>query len=389
MKKTLTVLFVLIYFTNNSNAQNCNLVITPTPNCPTYSDQNVPGYVCGARQGGGAATITGGTAPYNTSTPGAIIVGNTITLKCFGNCSPTPVTITDANNCTATLNLSLCPNVFPTMYNFTVTKKNTTCNGINDGSISAAYPIGSAPPNSPIPLPPNFMYHVSGLNGTNFPIVHKLIGSTLSNLAPGSYLVQSDYFMCATNPGGPASPNPPSEIVTINACLPLTLTSSVITPAICTAKATGKVVATGAAGNYTYSWNTTPVQTTATATNLDGGNSYTCTVTSGNSTQGITVNIPPPTSTNFVATIKDRVVNKYNFYYDVYINGVPAPNTGYTYLWSTGATTKTIPHGINCLGCGPVTTTVAVKDQYGCTSNATIVMPGSTRPKMDTQVKEL
>ncbi|MFD1061625.1 SprB repeat-containing protein, partial [Winogradskyella litorisediminis] len=66
----------------------------------------------------------------------------------------------------------------------------------------------------------------------------------------------------------------------------------------CFGEATGSatVSATGGTAGYTYSWNTSPVQTTATATNLAAGN-YTVTVTDANNcTTTANVTIDQPTA---------------------------------------------------------------------------------------------
>lgn len=74
-------------------------------------------------------------------------------------------------------------------------------------------------------------------------------------------------------------------------------TTASSTPITCNNGANGTATATpNGIGPYTYSWNTTPIQTTQTATNLPSG-SYTVTVTDNTgciSTATITLNNPAP-----------------------------------------------------------------------------------------------
>jgi hypothetical protein len=201
-----------------------------------------------------------------------------------------------------------------------------------------------------------------------------------------------------------------SKTVTIvmpsTACPPIVLTSSVVSPAICTAKGSAKVTPTGGTGAYTYSWNTSPVQTTATATNLVGGAAYICRVTSGTAFKDINVTVPI-TNTTLTTTIKLKPQTtsgtKRDFIstIEVFVNNVKVTAPSYTFLWSTGATTATIDlpmrlvkqnlntQQINCIGCPPPATpvtppqvytpvatttyTVTVTDANGCTGTASYV----------------
>ncbi|MCE9540103.1 MAG: gliding motility-associated C-terminal domain-containing protein, partial [Bacteroidetes bacterium] len=98
------------------------------------------------------------------------------------------------------------------------------------------------------------------------------ITPTCTNLCPGTYIINiSDSLGCT---------GVDSVIITE----PIVLTSAIIvTPASCNAVCDGTAFATASGGtvNYNYSWNTVPVQNSATAIGLCAGN-YTCTVTDSN-----------------------------------------------------------------------------------------------------------
>jgi gliding motility-associated-like protein len=109
--------------------------------------------------------------------------------------------------------------------------------------------------------------------------------STINNLPAGSYIVTViDDSMCIVN-----------DTVTLINPTAFSLSTST-TAVLCNGTATGTATITPANGiaPYTYLWNTTPAQTTATATNLIAG-SYTCVVTdNANCTNSATVIVMQP-----------------------------------------------------------------------------------------------
>ncbi|MDO9188216.1 MAG: SprB repeat-containing protein, partial [Bacteroidia bacterium] len=151
------------------------------------------------------------------------------------------------------------------------------------------------------------------------------------------------------------------------------------TNVLCNGGSTGSatVTTTGGSGIYSYSWNTTPVQTTATANNLTAG-SYTVTVTDNNSCIVTKVTIITQPSSVLGASITSQT--------NVFCNG---GNTGvatmtatggsgaYSYSWSTTPVQST--GTANNLTAGSYTVTVT--DNNGCTvpvtSLATITQPSS------------
>ena len=125
-------------------------------------------------------------------------------------------------------------------------------------------------------------------------------------------------------------------------------------------------IAAGGTGPYTYSWNTTPVQTGPDATELSAG-TYTVTVTDANgciATGDVTIAEPDPLS---VTIIKNDVLcnGDENGSATVNVQGGTGP---YIYSWNTipVQTTPTIN------GLAPGAYSVTVTDANGCTATVTV-----------------
>jgi len=152
-------------------------------------------------------------------------------------------------------------------------------------------------------------------------------------------------------------------------------TSSQPTCSACTGTATANV--SNGQPPYTYSWNTSPVQTTATATGLCPGN-YSVTVSDqtacvlNSNTAGVTVTA----LTSGIASIQS------------FNNTACGGNTGsatatvsggtspFTYLWGT-TPPQTTPTAI---GLGAGTFSVVATDANGCTSTTSVTITNTTGP---------
>jgi hypothetical protein len=120
--------------------------------------------------------------------------------------------------------------------------------------------------------------------------------ATATNLLPG------DYIVTVTDAEGCSS----TQTVSVGNASAITLGSSTVTGNNSTSNPDGSatVVVEGGAGGFSYSWNTTPAQTTNSATNLLAGN-YTVTVTDANNcTVSFTVTVP-----SFTALKENAVTN--------------------------------------------------------------------------------
>lgn len=285
--------------------------------------------------GGDASVIPfGGVGNYSYLwTPGGATTQN-ITNLAAGNYS---CLITDGNGCTVTKNFII--NTTNTLVAATY-QVNVLCNGSNTGSASVI-PSGAAGP---------FTYSWSPSGGSS---------DTANNLSAGNYSVT----ITASN-GCSIIKN-----FTITEPSAIVITPGAKTNVSCNGGNNGSasVSATGGTGGYNYSWDTTPAQTTATATGLKAG-TYTVTVKDANSctkTQSVTITEPDA----LIATISQT---------DVSCNGgsngsatvnVTGGTGTYTYSWSPSGGTAATASG---LAAG--TYTVTIKDANLCQTTASVTI---------------
>lgn len=293
----------------------------------------------------GTATVTasGGALPYtyswNTSpvqtTPSAI----SLTAGTY------IVTVTDASGCTQT-QTAIVPFSSPVVS--IASQTNNLCNGATTGSVSVSGSGGTGP----------YTY-----SWNTIPVQ---TGTTAMNLSAGTYIVTlSDLNGCSH-----------TQSVTITEPQAM-LVSIQNTDVDCFGAATGAASASCAGGTspYTYSWNTTPVQTGITAINLAAG-SYTVIVTDSNMCsmqQTITI-MEPATAVSVTTNITNIDCNKGNI-------GVATADaiggTGpYTYLWNTTPlqTGKTAGN----LAAGNYVVTVT--DGNGCIQTQSALITSLTNP---------
>ena len=145
----------------------------------------------------------------------------------------------------------------------------------------------------------------------------------------------------------------------------------VVTPAITNATCTnanGSIALTVTDGTspFTYAWNTTPVKTTATATNLAAGN-YTCTITEADNCQVTyagtvsTTAMPVLTATaNPTAVCAGDAVN---------LSVTASGGTLQSYTWNPGNVTGT---SVSVTPAATTTYTVSGMDANGCNVSASV-----------------
>lgn len=137
--------------------------------------------------------------------------------------------------------------------------------------------------------------------------------------------------------------------------------------------ATATATPSGGTSPYTYSWNTAPVQTGATATGLCQGN-YTCTVTDNlGATTTVTVAITQPAS-GITATSTTTPVNCSVGFGTASVT--PSGGTGpYSYSWApSGGTSSTATVTV------AANYTCTITDANGCTTTTVVAVPAGSPP---------
>lgn len=321
----------------------------------------------GGNDGSATATPTGGTGPYvyawapsggNTATGAPLSAGN---YTC---------TITDANGCIATVTVAITQ---PPAITATQSQTNITCNGGCNGTATVVASGGNG----------TYTYSWAPAGGT---------GATASGLCAGTYTCT------ISSPAGCSITN------TFTITQPTAVTASTTTaPSTCgNPNGSATVTPGGGTPGYTYSWNTVPVQTTATATGLVNG-SYTVTVTDLNgctttavanviNTGGPTVSIPSFTniicfggSTGSATASASGGTGPYLYSW----NSSPAQTTSTATGLPAGSYTCTVTDVNGCSSTASVTLTqnpaitattsqVNVLCNGSCTGVATVVASGGT-----------
>jgi len=294
----------------------------------------------GDATGSATASATGGTAGYsyswntvpvqNTATASNLVAGTYI------------VTVTDAKGCTDTETVTIKEpeNALLAAIDSHV---DVSCKGDATGSATASATGGTA----------GYSY-----SWNTVPVQNT---ATATNLVAGTYIVTVTDSKGCTD----------TETVTIKE------PENALTAAIdshvdvsCKGDATGSATAsaTGGTAGYSYSWNTVPVQNTATASNLAAG-TYIVTVTdSKGCTDTETVTIGEPTAVLSCSVVQNKAVSS-NGLSDGEATVTPlGGNGGYTYLWDNNETTQ------KALALSAGSHSVTVTDSKGCKTTCTVTI---------------
>jgi gliding motility-associated-like protein len=308
--------------TNEAECLACGYLWFGAPFNQCFSSFPIPADDC---------VIPTGWAPFAT--------GTTVTPPSY------PVRVTDVagtilevQNATS---VPLCTTVVcPTITIAVSAQTNVTCNGANNGSATVNATGGAAP------------YQYTWQPGN-------LTGATRNNLAPGTYsITATDANSCTGTT---------SLTITQPAALTLNTTQ---TPATCSGGGSAGVTATGGTSPYTYTWSNGG--TTATITNIAGGN-YTVTVRDVNScsaTSSVTVGSSGGPTVSLSQQTNVTCFGADNGAITITVTGGVTP---YGYTWSNGATTQNISN------LAPGSYTVTVRDNNNCTStlNVNITEPAA------------
>lgn len=274
-----------------------------------------------------------------------------------------PIVVEDASGQTLTINSlgSLAPcTACPTLTVSTSSIVNVNCFGQSTGSFNASTSGGASP------------YDYTLLQGsTTIATFNNVAGSqAFTTLPSGTYTLN-----VVDNNGCPGT-----TTVTITQNTAISVSQTANTPASCgNSNGSATVNATGGSGAFTYSWNSTPTQTGATATGLAAG-PYVVTATDAlgcSQTFNVTItNTGGPTVT--IGSPVNPTCNNGT-------NGTATANvTGgsgtITYSWSpSGGSAAT---GTNL--SGGVVYTVTVTDGNNCQATATITLTNPTAITINT-----
>ncbi len=287
---------------------------------------------CSASNGSAGATIvSGGVGPFGYSwncTP--VQTTQVATNLATGNYT---VVITDANTCT----LSVSGVVAQQNGGWSLTASTATNVSCFGGSNGAATFVINTPGANVF----TYAWNTTPLQSTQ----------TANNIPAGTYT-------CAVSDN-----NGCTQTVSVLITQPTQLTTTTsVAPTICTASVgTATASAAGGSSPYTYSWNATPVQTTAVANNLAQGN-YTVIVTdskgctvSAPATIGVTIQTIAVTSTITPSKCGGPSGG-------VNLTSVTGGTPPFTYSWNSTPVQTTQ----NLNNVGPGNFTVTIIDKNGC-----------------------
>ncbi len=314
--------------TVNDGACNATANITVGNNPPPTLTTSSTAGTCGNSNGTATVTATGGSGNYSYSwstTPAQTTA--TATALAAGTYT---VTVNDGF-CTVTSTVNVTVNTAPT--SGITNTVNPTC-GNSNGSVTVTATLGSG----------TYTY-----TWNTTPVQTTAIAS---NLPAGTYTVTVSDGGCTC-----------MSSATINNIGGPTVTTTSTNASCGNNNGTATVTPTGGSGTYTYSWNSTPVQTTQTASNLAPGN-YSVTVNDGTCTAigNVTVGDNPAPTLSTTTTV--GTCGNPNATATVTATG---GSGNYTYTWSTTPVQNTTT--ATALAAG--TYTISVNDGF-CNVTSTV-----------------
>ncbi len=320
---------------------SATVTITVTIVTATNSQTNL---ICnGASTGTATVNPAGGTGPYTYSwAPAGSIGGGQGTATATGLVAGSYIcTITDATGCSTTSGVTITQ---PSAINISTTSAPALC-GSADGSATVTSVTGGTGAYT-------YSWTPAGAIGAGQ-------GTTAATaLAAGTYTITvTDNNGCAV----------PATVAVSNSGGPTAVISS-STNVLCNGASTGSATVTSAGGAapYTYSWNSTPSQATATASGLPAG-TYNVTVTDHGGCQTTTsVTITEPaaitsanTQVNILCTDASSGSATVN----------PSGGTGvYTFSWTSTAAIGGGQGTVTATGLSAGTYTCTITDHNGCSA---------------------
>ena len=318
--------------TDNNGCQQVAATTLTEPAALTATASVNSNVTCnGAADGVASVTASGGTAPYTYSWSGSAGTTETVTNLAPGSYT---VTVTDANSCTATSDITITEPA--TLTANIAAPSNVTCFGSNNGEAVVTAVGGTTP----------YTYSWSGGAGTT---------ATASALTAGNYTVTVTDNNGCTQTANTTITQPDGLVANISSTTDVSCNSL--------GDGAAEVTVSGGTTPYSYSW-TGSTSTTSTATNLTAGG-YTVTVTDNNGCQQTattTINEPAALTATISSTTDALCNGQANGQAVVTAAGGTVP---YTYSWTGGAGTAATGTG---MAAGDYTVTVT--DAHSCTQTA-------------------
>jgi gliding motility-associated-like protein len=326
--------------TDAHGCQDTAVVTITQPTAVTATISSFKNDSCfGTSNGSATVSMAGGTAPrHNSWSTSPVQVWPTAINLPAGTYT---VLVTDSLGCTATNTVTISQ---PPVLTFTTSQVNVSCNGLNDASITTT--AGGGTPGT------GYIYALEQ------PLQVSPTG-IFTGLVAGQYTT------------GVIDANGCRDSVTIIITQPALLVDSLVSQKndSCFGNSNG-IAITGSSGGtlpYIYSWNTTPIQSTANASNLPAG-TYTATLTDAHNCQDtavVTITQPAVLTSSIVSSKNDSCFGNSNGNAVVTGNGGTRP---YLFIWDTtpiqsDSTASNLPMG---------SYTVAIKDIKGCVTTSTV-----------------
>jgi len=302
---------------------------------PVAASTTVTNTSCNLGNNGTATVnVSVGVSPYTYLWSASSQTTSTATALSAGTFS---VTVTDATGCTGSFTASITE---PSAFSTTVTVTDENCSGGSNGGANLSVSGATAP----------YTYLWSNASTTQ----------DITNVSAATYTVTiTDNNGCTK-----------TDVATVNQ--PATFTAPITkTDVTCFGLCNGTATATPSGGTapYIYAWQTTPTQSTQTATGLCPG-IFNITITDNNGCV-----ITPNTSITEPVVLTVSVTNTGATCNNNDGTATSTPSGGnipYTYLWTGGSTAQS-PTGL-ALG----NYTVTVTDSKGCTTSATTTITATT-----------
>lgn len=331
------------YIVTVTDANGCTETATFTVTAPpvlvvtaTSTDETCDGLCDGTVS---ANNATGGTPPYTYAWDGGLGGGQNVGGACDGTYT---VTVTDANNCTATAQVTVNPGIIVTANFDPVANQCLTGNDFDftDNSTNATTYAWTFP---------------SGTPGT----------STAQNPTGIAWAAAGTYTITLVASNGTCTDTYTQDITVYDEPVITINSTNISCNGVCDGVATAN--ATGGGGGYSYSWDS-GAGNSAIASNLCAG-TYTVTVTDANNCVGtaqVTITEPPVLAVTATATdascfgVCDGTLSANN------ATGGTAP---YSYSWDGG-----VGAGQNQINICAGTYTVTVTDANNCTATATVTI---------------